>query len=209
MKSLLKYALKTKAQAIVVGTQNKSALDRFFLGSFTETLFHLSGIPVLAVGPGVKAVSKKGPILFPTDFSEKSEKAFEQVILVAQSYKTSLILHHCVQNPMTPLLQSGALLSAGGWMPEPDYLENEISKAQDLAKQWVSLAKRKGVNAQVLIEAPNGDVALAILAAAKKHKAQLIAMAAQRGPFSAALIGSTTRHVARQMSCPVLVYRKP
>ncbi|HEV2579008.1 MAG TPA: universal stress protein [Acidobacteriaceae bacterium] len=64
---------------IVAGTESKSPVSRFFLGSTAEHLIRNASVPVLTVGPNSKPANH-GPlilkrIVFATDFSDGSHRA--------------------------------------------------------------------------------------------------------------------------------------
>jgi len=60
---------------------------------------------------------------------------------------------------------------------------------------------------EVILDEKGLSVWYQICSIASKTNAGLIAMEAQSGPVSSALLGSTTRQVVRHAPCPVLVLK--
>ena len=95
-------------------------------------------------------------------------------------------------------------------MPIHAYLGNEVERRQRRAEAWARWAKhQKGVEVEPLLNAEGGSISELVIELAEKHSFDLIAMAAQSGPISSALIGSVTRQVIRRSPCPVWVLRFP
>src|SRR5271154_3913647 len=85
---LLKLARERRVDLIVAGTESKSGVARFVLGSTAEELIRNAEIPVITVGPRVQP-PEAGPlvfksIIFATDFSEESVRAAAYALSFAQ-----------------------------------------------------------------------------------------------------------------------------
>src|SRR3989344_3602971 len=65
VKTLVSYAKKVKADAVLVSTNARIGFMRQALGSFSETLVLESAIPTMIVNPKAKVASRPGTILFP------------------------------------------------------------------------------------------------------------------------------------------------
>lgn len=204
------YALERGAEAILVSSHGRSGLGRFFLGSFAETLVLHSQVPLVVVHPHLKVTEKFKKILFPTDFGPISESSFRKVVDLAKNFEAKVTLFHSVPYPIEPVLQSGVYLLGGGWMPIHAYLGNEVERRQRRADAWARWAKhQKGVEVEPLLNAEGGSISELTIELAEKQSFDLIAMAAQSGPISSALIGSVARQVIRHSPCPVWVLRFP
>ncbi len=204
--SLLNYAKKENANLIVVGSHGRRGLSRLFVGSFAEALLLRSPLPIMIVGPHSINVDGFKEILFPTDLGENFYGVFREVLKLAGQLKTKLTLLHVIPNPIEPVVQSGAFLLGGGWVPISGYLEKEEKKQREIAERWIRKAKSHGIDAQFVLDYSKHGVLSAIHEHAKNHC--FIAMAAQSGPLSAAFLGSITRQVARSASCPVWLVRE-
>lgn len=208
--SLAAYAGRTKADTILVGTHAKSGISRFFLGSFAETLLLHSKVPVLVVGPHSEtshANQKIDRILFSTDFGPSSFPTFKKVVALAKSRQAKITLFHCLPHPVEPFLQSGVFLLGGGYLSFSDFLTQDEQKKRRAAFRYVNTAKKLGVEVEIGINGGHESTAKAIVDQAQREKSSIIAMAAESGAASAALIGSITRQVVRSAPCPVWVLR--
>lgn len=207
VQSLASYAKTAGVDLIAVGTHGRKGLSRFFLGSFTETLLLQTHIPVLVVGPHAQTPGDFDRILFATDFSEASEKAFTSVLNLARNLGCQVTLLHNITNPIESVVQSGVYLLGGVWAPVPVYLEKQEKHARRLASSWIKRAQEMKVKADLVLDLSKRETAQSIIDHAKGKNFSLIAMAAQSGPVSSGLIGSITRQVVRSASCPVWVLR--
>ena len=207
VKSLVSRAKTEQANLIVVGTHARRGFSRFFLGSFTETLLLQSKIPVLVVNPS----SKPRPmdrILFPTDFSTPSKAAFRKVVALSRALGGRITLLHVIPHPIEPVFQSGVYLLGGGWVSVPEFMQKTEENQRKIAQTWVQEAARTGVDVDIVFESGLKGVYSAILSQAEALKAGLIAMAAESGPVASTLMGSVTRQVVRDASCPVWIMRR-
>lgn len=198
---LLYYCTEKNADLIVQSTHARSGLTRLFLGSFAESLLWRSPIPVLLVNPTSEIQRKFSKILFPSDFSEESQAAFSQLLPVAQELNSKIILFHKLQNRFNPVIGATTTFLGGHWVPfdrEPHI--------RLLAEEFCEQAELMGVKAEFQLDTTSGPVAKSIQTTAQKEKANLIALAAQTGPYTSALIGSTSRQVVREAAVPVWVF---
>jgi nucleotide-binding universal stress UspA family protein len=211
--TLLTYATATHACVLVVGTHARAGLDRLFLGSFAETLLlHNHQLPVVTVGPACHPHTGPQRILFPTDFSEDAPEVFSSVLEFAESVHAGITLFHVVPDSIEPLIQSGAFLLSGAWPVFPHLDSSEQERRRKLAHSWEKQAREKKVPLQICFESKNprtDSIDHIILAKAKQEHSSWIALAAQSGALSSALIGSITRAVVRSAELPVWVYRVP
>lgn len=198
--TVLKYARESGADLIAVATRVRKGLKRWLLGSFAETLLLKSEIPTLILNPHVPPPKAVKTILFPTDFSRGSDVAFGVLLATAAQQKVKVILYYKPDYllPVTSV--------AFGMVPDyVDYLNADLDSHRELAGRWAQRAKASGVKCEVVLDKKPGFVEESILAAAKKHRVDLIAMASNSGRVGAALLGSITRQVVRDSHKPVWV----
>lgn len=209
IKVLSAHAKSKGADLIVVGSHSRKGLNRLMLGSFAETLANESPVPVLVVGKTDKAVAqmKWDSILFPSDFSDASKKVFNRVIPFAKAAGAKVSILHSIVNPIEPVFQSGVFLMGGGWVPVPMFFEEQEARQKKIGQEWVALAKKEGIKAELFIDSEASGVIDSILGTAKKTKASLIALAAESGPVASVFIGSVSRSVLRQSTIPVWILR--
>jgi nucleotide-binding universal stress UspA family protein len=142
-----------------------------------------------------------GRILFATDFSKASEKAFEQSIDIAQERGAELLIAHAYQPPS--VVPTDAYLSAAMYEELDTQLRD--AAAQQL-EGFVRLARDRGVSARALLLA--GPAYEAIADAAREQGAGLIVMGThgRTGP-ARFFLGSVATRVTSSAPCPVLTVR--
>jgi universal stress protein A len=139
-------------------------------------------------------------ILYPTDFSESAEKAFDYALFLAESHGAELTLLHVVDQlhgfthyeilSLTPM----------------EIVERIVKRAHENLQALVERAKGTAAATETVREGNTWD---AICKTAIEENADIIVMASQgRTGLSHALIGSIAESVVRHASCPVLVVRE-
>jgi nucleotide-binding universal stress UspA family protein len=143
-------------------------------------------------------------ILVATDGSALSKKAVRSSIELAAATEAELVALYVVPRYPVSYFEGGVSIS-----------EADIARTE---KQWADHgqavvdkvredAEAQDVKAKAVV-ARSDLVAEAILAAAKKHKCDLVVMASHgRKGIKRILLGSETQHVLTQSSLPVLVLR--
>jgi nucleotide-binding universal stress UspA family protein len=140
-------------------------------------------------------------ILFATDFSHASEKAFDQAVDIGRENSAELLIAHAYQPPS--VAPTDAYLSAALY-------ERLDSKLRDAALQqlerFVRAARARGVRTHPLLLAGRPDEAIAD--AAKEQDAGLIVMGThgRTGP-ARFFVGSVASRVTSSAPCPVLTVR--
>ena len=138
-------------------------------------------------------------ILFPTDFSEAAEKAFESALFLAESHNAELILLHVVDQlhgfthyeilALTPM----------------DIVEKLVKHAHKDLQAMVDQAEERATATETVRE---GKTWAVICETAEQENADVIVMASPgRTGLSHALIGSVAEKVVRHAGCPVMVIR--
>jgi len=143
-------------------------------------------------------------ILVATDGSTLSKKAVRSAIGLAGSVGADLVALYVVPNYPVSYFEGGVTIST------QDIARTEkqwADQGQAIVDAVSASAEAGGVKAKGVIARSN-LVAEAILAAAKRHKCDLIVMASHghRG-LKRILLGSETQHVLTHSSIPVLVLR--
>lgn len=188
---LMKFAKRDKAEAIAIFTHAKKGLDRFILGSFAETLIHRSSLPVIVMNPQCKAPTKVKRVLFATDASREASRALRRTVELIKPLGAELVLFHTLE----PIVYTD--------LPVP-------FDRSGVEKRLVATARgvqKQGVKVEVVIDDSLVAAPQAILDAGRAKQADLIVMAAQKGPTATLFLGSVTRRVLREADRPVLVLR--
>lgn len=144
-------------------------------------------------------------ILVTTDGSSLSKKAVKTAISLAQATGAELVALHVVPRYPTSYFEGGmaSLTSDDIGKIESAWAEHGRSLVDAVQEQ----AAEAGVKARATVSSSD-LVAEAIVAAARKHKCDLIVMASHgRKGIKRLLLGSETQHVLTSSTVPVLVLR--
>jgi len=195
----------THADLLVIGTHGRSGFQRLFLGSVTEKVMRKARCPTLIVPPRAPDMSPDAPVEFhrivcPIDFSEGSLAALEYAINLAEEGDGQLTLLHVTELP--------ALTQ------EPYVIEDEIARMRESAvharhKLEGLVPENARPHCAIDTAVVEGRAYREILCPASQKKADLIVMGVHgRGALDLLLFGSTTHHVIRASTCPVLIVRQ-
>lgn len=204
-KKILQLATKNNAPLIAVNTRQTDGGNLLRMGSFAETLIAISKIPVLATNPKSKVSNRISRILFPSDLSPRSMRAFKTFLKWAKAFDAEVTL-------LTVLDTSYQSLAFGGeWgmgldaaLVERAFKDSEDSRRRH-GKSWQAIAKRAGVRcAFEMVKGPQ-SIGDAILRFSASTDFDLIAMATYRGRIEQAILGSVARDVLTGATRPVLV----
>jgi nucleotide-binding universal stress UspA family protein len=144
-------------------------------------------------------------ILIATDGSELSEKAVSSGIALAAALDADIVAYNAVPRYPSMYFEGAVVLTAA----EVGRIEKQWhQKAQELVTAIQEEAHRHSVKAKAVTATASGSVSESIIAAAKKHKCDLIVMASHgRKGMSRLLLGSETLDVLTHSHVPVLVLR--
>lgn len=206
---LSNYALKTKADLIIVGSHGREGFQRFILGSFAESLLMQSEVPVCVIGSHTTRTTASKTFLYPTEFGEHSKDNFRHILQLAKSQRAEIVLLHAIERPIESLFdietRPRVYSYKGKLLTLEQIVENQIENQSQRAQLWIDWAQKEGVRAHFLIDSSYKSIDELILNAVQAHEADLVVMEAQSGPLSATLLGSITRNVVRKAPCPVYV----
>lgn len=135
-------------------------------------------------------------ILYPTDFSERSEAAFQLACSLAEDYCARLVILHVVKTEVE-IFAEGVL----PYVPELQLVDLRDKLEDVQPRNSAIFVERK------LVE---GNPAEEILHVAEQIKADVIVMATHgRSGLDRVLLGSVAEVVLRGAPCPVLSVRRP
>lgn len=200
--NLVQLAEKHKVSAIVVGSQGKSMIQRMLLGSVALSLLHHSTVPVLIIRmdiceteDGINCEVLDAPplshLLFPTDFSEGSERAFEYLKSLATGAGSQVTLVHAQDtDAIDHKIDSVEAFNA-----------TDRARLEELAQTLRSAGLTKVDT--VLLE---GAAAQLINSMAEERDASMIVMSTRgRGALGELFLGSVALRVARTSPVPVML----
>jgi nucleotide-binding universal stress UspA family protein len=193
---IVRHVAAHDVDLVVMGTHGRSGFDRLTLGSVAEKVLRKAPCPVLTIPPGVGGtatdVSVRN-ILCPTDFSACSEHAMDFAVSLADRADATVTALHVIETIEARPELSGAMaeLQTRRCDTERRYLEQMN-------------AARAGGN-RITNVVTLGRPYLEVLRVAEERAMDLIVMGVRgRGAVDMALFGSTTNHVVRRATCPVV-----
>jgi nucleotide-binding universal stress UspA family protein len=204
---ILAQLTATHADLLVVGTHGRSGFQRLFLGSVTEKVIRKASCPTLVVPPRAPDVAPQAPVQFrrilcPIDFSQSSLDALAYAINMAQEADARLTLLHVVDIP-TVVSEESAVFEAD--------LGRIRHAAAAAARQRLHGLVPEDARSFCTVETEivEGRAYPEILRQAADRRSDLIVMGVHgRGAVDKLLFGSTTHHVIRAATCPVLIVRR-
>jgi nucleotide-binding universal stress UspA family protein len=177
-----------------MGTHGIRGIDRVILGSVTDKVLRKARCPVLVVRKPAHGLVTPGEdsdgihlhrIVYCTDFSDCSEKAFDHAISLAQEYKAELILLHVLEG-----------------VADSSDIQNEIAKVMESLEKRIPPGISCATKPIVLIGKPYQQ----IVEFALESPTDLIVMGVRgRNALDLAVFGSTAERVVQLGPCPVLV----
>jgi nucleotide-binding universal stress UspA family protein len=202
---ILAEAAALPADLIVMGTHGRGGLDRLVLGSVTEKVLRKASCPVLTVPPPVSGAPAAARVLFerilcPLDFSESSLYALTYALSLAQEADAQLLLLHVLEGLPEPNLETYRQVDLS------TYEETRAQAARERLQRAIPNEARTWCRPEELLA--TGKAYREILRVARERDVHLIVMGVQgRNPVDLMLFGSTTHHVVRGATCPVLTLR--
>jgi nucleotide-binding universal stress UspA family protein len=196
----------THADLLVLGTHGRSGFQRLFLGSVTEKVIRKTTCPTLVVPPRAPDVPAGSPIQFrrilcAVDFSASSLDALAYAINVAEESDAQLTVLHVVDFP--PMLTEEPTMAA------VDLSRLRQAAASDAQRKLQELIPEEArTYCTVDTAVVEGRAYREILQQATERQSNLIVMGVHgRGALDLLVFGSTTHHVIRASTCPVLIVR--
>lgn len=188
--TVIEYATDHDVDCIVMGTQGRSGLDRFLLGSVAEELLRESPLPVVTVTEGADPRPDLERVLVATDGSDSATAATDHAIELATEAGATLHVVH-----VTDALLAGereTVEVAPGEEIGTDAIDDVLERAQGTDLETIHTAVVPGRTHQ------------AILAYATEHDVDAIVMGTHgRTGLGRYLLGSTTERVVRFATVPV------
>ena len=203
---ILDQAATMRPKMLVIGTHGRSGFERLLLGSVAERILRKATCPVMTVPKGLPDAMPAGPVLYrrilcPVDFSESSLHTLNYAISMAHEVDGQLTIVHVVAHELehTGDIEYATSMTVGNFLKE-----REEALRRRLREAVATASKSCRVDASMTHGKPWRE----ILRIAAERQSDLIVMGVQgRGAVDLALFGSTTQHVVREASCPVLTLR--
>jgi nucleotide-binding universal stress UspA family protein len=209
--SISRYAAAVGADLLVMTTQGRGPLVRFWLGSVADELVRQAEIPVLFVRPQPAAPDFSRErvlrrILIPLDGSQLAERVLVSVLALDSGTQCEFTLLRVVM-PMAQLNYSSTAGAYTGLRELQEFDQAESNRAREYLERLARRLRARAFNVRTRVIA-NDRPAAAILDDAAVHAVDLIALATHcRGPLKRLMLGSVADKVLRGSETAVLVYR--
>jgi len=188
---------------ICIGTHGREGFERLVLGSVAEKILRKAACPVLTVSEAGKEEAIE-PALFETilcavDFATLSLRALEHALSLAKESGGKLILLNVVEwFSEEPGWEAKFSVAEYREQMEANVLERLKALVPEGAEEWCEI--------ETVVK--SGKPYRELLELAREREADLIIMGVRgRNPLDRMLFGSTTQHVVRHATCPVLTIK--
>jgi len=204
---IVKQIEATQADVLVLGTHGRSGFQRLFLGSVSEKVIRKVTCPTVIVPPrapdaAVDARVQFHRILCPVDFSESSLDALTYAINFAEEADARLTLLHVIELPQALSEEPTAID-----VDMPRIREEAVARARQRLNGLIPEQASTYCTPEVTVV--EGRAYREILRQAMEGRSDLIVMGVHgRGALDLLVFGSTTHHVIRASTCPVLIIRR-
>jgi nucleotide-binding universal stress UspA family protein len=207
---ILEQAASMKADLLVIGTHGRSGFERLVLGSVAEKVLRKATGPVLTVPKLAPDAVPAGPVLYrrilcPVDFSDSSLNALKYAMSMAQEADGQLTVLHVVEHEFENRVDMASVAYDAGTTIGDFLKKREEALRQRLRETVAGASEFCSVDSLMTDGKPWREV----LRIATERQSDLIVMGVQgRGAADLLFFGSTTQHVVREASCPVLTLRQ-
>jgi len=196
-------APSSAAGLVVMGTHGRSGFERLLLGSVTERVLRRVRCPLLTVPPHAAEAPARTMftrVLCPVDFSDSSALALEYASSLVEVTGGSLIVLHAIEEFADEPLAYRRFAA-------PEYRRQLEDEARDLLRAALATKARSARAPEEIVVA--GKASSEVLRVAAERSVDAIVMGIRgRNVVDRLLLGSTTDHVVRAASCPVLTIRQ-
>jgi nucleotide-binding universal stress UspA family protein len=200
------------ADLLTIGTHGRSGINHLLLGSVAEKVLRTAVCPVLTVPRSASEPAPAAPIAYkrilcPVDFSDSSMQALQYALSLAQEADAHLtVLHVMTYDLETEAPEMYETVVADRRLTVEAYREKCEAYSRERLDAAIPRSAREFSTLDTKLAA--GKAYREILRIAGDQQMDLIVMGVRgRGAVDRLIFGSTTQHVVRQATCPVLTLR--
>jgi nucleotide-binding universal stress UspA family protein len=209
IQTLLNHVENVDADLILINTHAREGVERFFMGSFAETLGLRSTVPVLFVSPNCAPIKSLDKIVYPTNFSSSSFTIYKHFLQQYAGIVKEVVIHNKIMRPINAFAESSLTAMGGSWIAPQEYIDKENKRREEIGQEWSQSATELSVKASVNVDSDLGDVSESIEKATRETGADMVVVGSFASALETAIIGSIARQVVRQGHVPTLVVHKP
>jgi nucleotide-binding universal stress UspA family protein len=211
-----RHAMESGVDLVVMTTQGRGPVARFWLGSVADVLVRQSTIPMLFVRPTESEADLTrepafGRVLIPLDGSQLAEQILEPAAALAVATQAEVtllrVVHKWTPDSYVPHSRRVSGLSPSLLQQMQEVDRQERTRAEEYLDQFAAQLRSRSAVVQTRVVS-HVRPATAILDEASTHGVDLIALATHgRGGLKRLLVGSVADKVLRGATTAVLVYR--
>jgi nucleotide-binding universal stress UspA family protein len=192
---LAEHLVDTRADLALVSSHARKGLSKLLLGSFAETLVHLSRTDLLLFNDRSRIAELPRTLLFASDLSPQADAGLRRALRYARHWRAELHVIHA------PRPDFGFKVEQG---PEVErYRKDVVKRIQRIERRL----ERSGVAGSAVVDDRWQPVSRLILGRAKQVNADVVLTVAKTGRLAGLIGGSVTRQVLRGATVPVLVIK--
>lgn len=193
---LIKSANKLNVDLIALFTHARKGYKRLMLGSFAETLIHMSPQNLLVLPPTNASPTALKNILFTSDFEKSTQKDIEHILSICKNLKAKLVVFHHADISYKA--------TSGGKEEKASAYRRKVNEM----KSWIEImAKKNRVDCEVVIKSDFKSVTDHVNSLVRSKKSDLIFVRAKASARKSLMGGSITRAIVRQSSLPVFILK--
>lgn len=199
---VISTVLKDNYDVVIVGTQERSGLERMLVGSTAMKLLRYCPCPVWVTKPDAETDTTK--MLVATDLSPVGERAVKVAAMTAKAENAPLHVLHAMEYPLERPLR----LSQASPEKIKEYREEVRQQAEKTLAQHLACEEVTALAAPPQIEYTDAAAETAIFDAIKAHNIDLLVMGTiARGGIGGLLVGNTAERILPQLPCSVLAVK--
>lgn len=190
-RALCEFAGTKPDAAVVLSRSNKSTMERFFLGSFVETIVGMTAVPLLVLTEST--LDSIDRVAIPVEFTDACQQALEPMLAQAQSFKVESTFVHIVEE-----FVDYAFATFDSAINVSELSQRALADAESTLKTWASRYETKP---KWVVEQKAGSLAEGILSLAKQLKVDMVFL--YRGQTPGARV---VKRILRETSIPILLF---
>lgn len=199
--TVVQYAQEIEADMIFLTSYGRRWVGRLLLGSFADRILAISSVPILFLNQSHSRQEGKR-VLFPTDFSPASRRAFDIFLEQFKDTSPEIVLVHVLTS--IAALYDYSLIDGTFTFPK-HYFEDIHRFIQKESARWMSHAQANGFEIQFILEKKNDAVTETLNQVAKNEKIDLIALASSKVQIPTRILGSVASSLFYQRTYPIWI----
>lgn len=200
-----RYFEDSGSELVLINSQSRELIEKFFIGSFVESLMVKTKKPIFIVSESTKEITKLSKTLIPSDLSDKSRIHYENFIDSKINFSDEAVLYHRVFRPAASVFQTTNMALGGNWVNVEQYSGNLAEKRKEEIYDLHKKAASKNYSVKTIVENSSFNLVELILKWAEEEDCDYLTVPSFSGRLDFFLLGSVTRELIIRSNIPVLV----